>query len=369
MQRSRILTALLLAAFLVAPASAQSIVRSFDVESGGTLALKLEAGGNVTITGGSSQVEVEIQREGRDAEDVEISFDDGSDHVIVRSEYASRGRHRANVTYTISVPSSFNIDVQLTGGDVRISGVNGRFEGQTMGGDIHLRDLSGEVDLQTMGGEISVRQSQLEGKVHTMGGEINMEDVEGTVESTTMGGDVTFRNVRPGARSEMKVRTMGGSIEVNDAPAGADVQTMGGDITVGEVLEFLKAETMGGDIEVDGVDGWIEAKTMGGNVQIRMFGGTSGDRHVEITSMGGDVDLVVPRGLSMDFDIEIEVEGRGKDASDYVIESDFTMDVSVAGGRGSRDRSTIMASGSVSGGNNRIRIRTINGDVRILADR
>ncbi|MBO6574712.1 MAG: DUF4097 family beta strand repeat protein [Rhodothermales bacterium] len=365
MRTLRILSWCAAGLLMAASVSAQPLVRTFDVSAGGTLDLRLEAGGDVTITGGASEVRVEIRREGRDAEDVDFSFDERGDRIVVRSEYEYRGNHRADIDYEISVPSRFNVDIALTGGDVSISGVTGTFEGQTMGGEISLTRVAGRAELQTMGGQITVRDSELEGKVHTMGGEIVMDSVQGDVEATTMGGDVSFR----GSLNATRIHTMGGDIDVEDSPRGADVTTMGGDITIGEVGEFLKAETMGGDIEADAVNGWIEAKTMGGDVQVRMVGGTSGDRHVEITSMGGDIELVVPRGLGMDIDVEVIVEGRSKDPSDYVIESDFDLNVSVPANARRGERTRLMAVGSVGNGANEVRIRTVNGNVRILADR
>lgn len=353
---------------LALPLSGQAQVRTFSAAAGGTLDLRLEAGGSVIITGGASEVRAQVTRSGRDADEISVTFDQSGDRIIVRSEFRTRGSHNADVRYEIRVPSRFNVDLESTGGSVDISGVTGTFEGQTMGGGIDLRDLSGTVDMQTMGGAISLSNSELTGKLHTMGGNIDLDGVRGSVETTTMGGNVRHRG-SGSPSSAIKVHTMGGNVEIGDAPGGADLQTMGGDITAGQVGKFFEAETMGGDIDVSAVDGWIEARTMGGSVTIAMTGGTSGDRHVSITSMGGDIELRVPAGLSMKFDIEVEVEGRGKDASDYVIESDFPLDVSApqrsSGGR----RTQLKAQGTAAGGSNLIKIRTVNGDVRILSNR
>lgn len=360
------LIAIALIALVSLPASAQ--VRTFSASAGGTLELQLEAGGTVTITGGASEVRVEVNRSGRDADEVSVSFDERGDRIIVTSEYESRGRHNARMSYDIRVPSRFNIDLQSTGGSVEISGITGNFEGQTMGGGLSLRDLSGSADLQTMGGEINLRDSDLDGKLHTMGGNITLTNVDGSVEATTMGGNVTHEGT--GSRQKaLKVHSMGGNVRIGDAPAGANLETMGGDIRAGNVGAFLEAETMGGDIDVQAVNGWIEARTMGGNVSVAMTGGTSGDRHVTITSMGGDIELRVPAGLSMEFDIQIEIEGRGRDAGDYAIESDFELDVSVPTGSTQGRRARLTAQGSANGGDNLIKIRTVNGDVRILSNR
>lgn len=364
--KNRALFSLVTALFLLAsvPASAQNIKRTFPASAGGTLDLRLEAGGSVSIQGGGSAVDVEILRSGRDADQVRITFDEAANGVVLTSEFDTNGRHDVDLTYRIKVPSAYNVDLQLTGGNVSIEGVTGTIDGQTMGGSLNLTRLGGKLDLQTMGGAINLTSSNVDGRLHTMGGAIELTNVQGDVATTTMGGNISFKNVSPRGETAMKVNTMGGDITVEDAPAGADVQTMGGDISVGQVGRYLKAETMGGDIDITGVDGWLEAKTMGGDVEARIVGGTSGDRHVDITSMGGNIDLTVPDGLPMEFDIEVTIEGRNRNPGDYVIESDFPMDVSTPQSRSSRMRLT--ARGSVAGGSNLIRIRTVNGNVRVL---
>jgi DUF4097 and DUF4098 domain-containing protein YvlB len=146
---------------------------------------------------------------------------------------------------------------------------------------------------------------------------------------------------------------------------------MGGAIAIGRAGRFVKAPTMGGDITVDEIDGWIDATTMGGDIEVKMVGDPdSGDRHVELSSMGGDIELTVPAGLSMDFDIELTYTRRASDR--YRILSDFTVDVEEDAdwdNDNGEARRTIYGTGSVNGGRNRVKIRTINGNITIKQDR
>jgi DUF4097 and DUF4098 domain-containing protein YvlB len=194
--------------------------------------------------------------------------------------------------------------------------------------------------------------------------------VTGGLSGSTMGGRVTRRGGEATATGggPVSMHTMGGEIDLDRAPAGADLQTMGGDIHLGSSGGPVKAHTMGGRILLDSVDGAVRATTMGGDVHVRMVGDPSrGDRSVEITSMGGDIELIVPAGSSMDVDAELtytrDREGR------YQVRSDFPLRQSVSPdwetGHGTA-RKTIHATGSVNGGRNRVKIRTINGDVRIV---
>ena len=139
---------------------------------------------------------------------------------------------------------------------------------------------------------------------------------------------------------------------------------MGGDIRVASAAKFVKAKTMGGDIVINEIDGWVEATTMGGDIEVNVVG-TGGDRHIELESKGGDVHLTLPADFSASFDIEIIYGKRGKD--DAEIRSDFqiqTRDERNEGNWG-RNLGKIFGTGSVNGGQNKVVIRTIDGEVVI----
>ena len=158
---------------------------------------------------------------------------------------------------------------------------------------------------------------------------------------------------------------MGGDLKIDEAMNGASLKTMGGDITVNRAENFVKAETMGGDIEIKSVDGWVKAKTMGGDVKVSMTGDPAiGNRDVTLTSMGGDITLTVPDGLSMDIDIEIaytrEYQDKVKISSKYNISEERTTEWDDSHGS---KRKFIYGKGSVAGGKNKIKIKTINGNV------
>ncbi|MEQ9104534.1 MAG: DUF4097 family beta strand repeat-containing protein [Rhodothermales bacterium] len=369
--RTRFNHALLFAAILMGSlqvASAQDISRTFTVQPGELLTMDIRTGGDISITGWDrNEVSVDVRITGRDAESVEVDIDETSRGVAIRTDNSMR-RGRAVVEVTVMVPSRFNLDMETTGGDIVIDGVEGDLEGTSMGGDLTLSNLKGKVSMETMGGDVLLRDSSVDGKVSTMGGDVDLRNVTGTVDGSTMGGDVTYDNVSSGRAAgsgnrPVRLNTMGGDVVLEEALFGADVSTMGGEIRVRKAAEFVKASTMGGDITVGEINGWIEAKTMGGDVEVHMVGGTTGDRHVELESMGGDITLTVPKGLSMEFDIEIILDD---DSDDYRIDSDFDLDVKVdqRGGRWSSG-GRVHATGSVGGGANLIKIKTRDGDVTI----
>ena len=356
----------------VGVAQAQDRHRSFDASPGERLVLDLETGGEIVIRGwDQDRVDVAVDISGRSADDVVLDFNRGTRVIEISSAFRSR-RSRARVDMLVHVPYQFDLDLATTGGDLVISGVTGSIEGSSMGGDLLLSELGGQVNLSTMGGDIELTRSKVDGSVHTMGGDVSISDVTGIISGTTMGGDVTYENVRAdGSRSQdvVEVSSMGGDVVVDEALYGADVHTMGGDIDINRTARFVKASTMGGDIEVAELDGWIEANTMGGDIVVNMVGGTAGDRHVNLESMRGTVELQVPEGLSMDIEIRIRIAG-GADLDAFEIISDVELAVEVENNPNRRWRSKgeVVARGRVGSGANKVVIHTVNGNVILKQD-
>ena len=347
-----------------------ALEREIPVRSGGLLEFDLKTGGEINIVGWSSEsVRVSAEVSGRSADIVDLTVEERDGGVFIRSEVIEKRRNiSTSIKFEVRVPSIFDVEISSMGGGVSIDGVEGTFSGKTMGGKLKLTNLKGELQLTTMGGSITLTNSDVDGRVKTMGGKALVEDVFGDVKVTSMGGEVTHRRVTrthgDSIGDQVKIDTMGGDINVSDAPSGADVHTMGGDITIDSAREYVKAKTMGGDIRIKEADGWVKATTMAGDVRALVIGG----HDVELTSMSGEVTLVMPEGA--DLDIEIELSYTKNSSRNYQIYSDFPIDQSESEGWDydhGTPRKTI--SGVASGGGNRVVIRTINGNVYLKKSR
>jgi DUF4097 and DUF4098 domain-containing protein YvlB len=368
MKMKTVLAAVLLLA-LSGLAQADVVDKEFTVSPGQTLEVDLDTGGSVTIKGNSgSKVVVRARMTGRDASDIDLRVERMNNGVKIESEYKSSWRDRSGgVDLEVTVPSRFDLDIETLGGEISVDGVEGYLGGSTMGGQLDLRNLKGTVDMSTMGGNVRLVSSEVDGEVSTMGGRVELRDVMGNVKGKSMGGNVIYDNVRPAAGAAAKpveISTMGGDIEVPSAPGGASVSTMGGDIEVESATKFVKAKTMGGDITIREVDGWVEATTMGGDIDVRVTG-SEGDRHIDLSSKGGDVTVELPAGFSMTVDIEIEYSRRGRDdaeiVSDFPLKVEDEADKSEWGGA----VGTVRGTGSVNGGRNKVTIRTLDGTVTL----
>ncbi|MBW3671014.1 MAG: DUF4097 domain-containing protein [Acidobacteria bacterium] len=347
-------------------ASGATTQRDFSVSSGEQLEVGLQTGGSIVIEGWNRD-SVSVQATGAGVRQSDVEIVRTSSGVSVQVERAHGGP--GGLRIVARVPHRFDLSLRTMGGSIHVEGVRGTLQGITHGGELRLSRLGGAVDFKTQGGNVRLSDSQVEGKVKTMGGLLVFENVSGDVSGSTMGGDVTYRNVTRRAGRDggpVKVSTMGGSIEVEDALEGIELSTMGGNVVVRKARQMVKAKTMGGDITLHGIDGSIEAMTMGGNVSATMVGDPNrGDRDVTITSKGGDIELVVPPGLDMDLDLEILYTSSSPRT--YDIQSDVPLHVSTTQWSyedGNRSR-TIRGHGKIGSGKNKIRIRTINGNISL----
>ena len=363
----KIIVLLLMLLLVVFTGFSETVKKEFQTEQGKLLKVNLKAGGDMTITGWDKNM-VLVSYLKTDSDKLDVRFDQTPEGIEIDSRTRGKSNH-SSPDFQINVPLRYNLKLKTMGGDIAIDNVNGDVSGTTMGGKLDLKNLKGQIDMKTMGGEIVLKNSELDGKLKTMGGRVLFEDVIGDVKGTSMGGNVVYKNVKPrngSATGKMvKISTMGGAINVSDAPEGADVHTMGGNIHIKSAAKFVKAKTMGGDITIDAIDGAVKATTMGGNIIITMTGDPQkGDREVKLSSMGGDITLTVPAGLSMDVDIQLALTKNAK--KDYKIVSDFDLQIKKTDDWDKRDgspRKYIYGKAEIAGGKNKIKIKTINGNI------
>jgi DUF4097 and DUF4098 domain-containing protein YvlB len=158
---------------------------------------------------------------------------------------------------------------------------------------------------------------------------------------------------------------MGGNIEVANAPHGAKVETKGGNIVIKKAADFIDVKTMGGNIVIQEHSGRITAQTMGGNVSAVIIPGGA-DQNIDIGSMGGRIELTLPAEYSGSFDLELAY--TRKSPQNYRIISDFPIRQDEKpewdSSRGDA-RKYIIGTGTIGGGANKVKVRTVNGDIVI----
>jgi len=400
---------------------------SVAARSAGTLTLDLKTGGNVVITGWDQpQVAVRASLRGRDWRDTRVTLRTSDTGARLESDFAVRGNSQSTShVFQINVPRNYNVRISSAGGSVSITGVDGKFTGQTGGGEINIQKAQGEVSIQTGGGDIHVSDSRLDGNVSTGGGVVRIEGNAGNLNGESGSGPVVYMKTKGAtihsengvtmidadsaefyvgtgsgsgtgsssistsgsgksgsgsittstsyddeggglgrgfAASGIRMNSAGGGLSLRAAPDGARVTTGGGPIRIGPSGGEVYASTGGGSIDIGPATGSVEAHTGAGDVTIELKGG--GAHSVDVTSGKGKVVLVLPRDLNATLDLETAYTNNLGHKTRIISDLPIqsTETASWDDSHGT-PRRYVRARQTVGRGGGVIRVRIVNGDI------
>lgn len=337
---------------------------------GGTLTVDIPTGGELSVLGWEHNwVGLEAQLRGRDREGTRVALSPaGAGDVRLTARQATDGSYSTSHRFILRVPRRYSLALSSGGGGITLTDLSGRFAGNTGGGPIVLTRLRGEARLQTGGGDVAVTDSELDGFVGTGGGEVRLENVRGSLRSSRNDASDPPEAPRSSDRA-LSIEKAGGGIDVDSADNGARLVTGGGDIRLGSARVFVDAQTGGGDIVLGPVDGAVTATTGAGAVTVRLAdGGSGGTRDVVVRSGTGPVTIVLDPGAGAEFDVETGyTRSHGRPVK---IRSDVALRVTESATYEDLNRGTprryVRGTGRVGDGRYKVRIRTVNGDVRIV---
>ena len=294
--------------------------------------------------------------------------------VYVNGELAGSRSHDQSMAaeYDIKLPSRFNLDVQTQGGDIGLEGsIQGEARLTTAGGDIHTMDVTGPVRVETAAGSISLGNLGARADVRNAGGSINIGNVWGDAAIETSGGGIQVGQVKGTLRAE----TAGGDVVIAGAAGQVMAQTAGGQIQVGPTGGSVRAETAGGSILLRGARGRVVAETAGGSIDLlQLDAGVRATTNVgrilaefdtgaktfaasELETSMGDVYVYLPANLPLTIDAAIDA------AAGHHIVTDFPL--SIMGDKEDFSERTIRGRGTLNGGGEVLRIRTVAGNIEI----
>lgn len=362
---------IMLCAAVVKPANQdeQSIKKTFAVNKGGKLMVKVNSGDIRIQTWDKDEVAIKIIGLDEDEnERVEMSLKNNTVNV----QYTSGGEG----DFRISVPHQFNLEMKTTAGDISVRGnLDGDAIANSSGGDIVFNNVKGNLKLETMGGDISAGNIDGNLNVETMGGDVFLGEIKGkNVKINTNGGDIKVRR----SYSGIYAKTNGGDIAMGNCGGNSEFLTYGGNINVGEVSGSVNMETYGGDLFLKGADGKVKAKTNGGNIRFNNISGSvdvktlAGDISVElnpsagsenwISTNSGGIELSVPASAKVTIEARIHAQGWFKNAADtYKILSDFEAK-SYSAEKSDRD---IVGVYELNGGGSKVILKSVNDEIRI----
>lgn len=371
-------------------AAADDIEREFDVQPGGHVDLRSDAGAVDVNTWDENRVRVRV----RNTTGFDVEVEQNGNEILITADSECNGFFNfrgSSIGFALDVPREYNLSIDTGGGHIEIADITGAINADTSGGHIEIGNvLRGPVRADTSGGRISILDVEGDVEVDTSGGSITVGNVIGSVNADTSGGRITIGNVS----GDIYADTSGGNIEVGEGggrvvldtsggsiragwamgPLSAD--TSGGNITLAGSASRIEADTSGGNITIDGSGGPIDADTSGGSIRIRGATGpvradTAGGRidvdlgdvngsiggSVDLETAGGDVTVRIPTTLGVTINANLEVSRRSR--GDYRIYTDFPLTIQ-------EDDDVILGRGDINGGGDRISLRTRNSDIHIV---
>ncbi|HVZ66270.1 MAG TPA: DUF4097 family beta strand repeat-containing protein [Lacunisphaera sp.] len=300
-----------LGVLLAAPALLQAkitrtVEKSFTVQPGGNLKVKTAGGDVKVVTGTDTQVKVtatEYIHASSDAKadellkDLDLTIEQQGNDVSAIAKYeGDHGWHVGNwppvqVSFTVVVPSHYNVDLSTSGGDIELASISGQARMRTSGGNLKCDKVEGEVDGGTSGGDIFLREGTAKVHLTTSGGNIHVDRAGGEASLSTSGGDIIINAVK----NRLTATTSGGDVRANiEGPLMGDCKltTSGGEVvvTVDKAAAFdLKAHTSGGDVDAAGITisidkGGLRRSSLSGKVN-------GGGPELYLGSSGGDIRI------------------------------------------------------------------------------
>jgi DUF4097 and DUF4098 domain-containing protein YvlB len=277
----------ILAAVLASGLPQQQTDTTFAVRPGGQL--RLEAmNGMVTIgTWDRDAMRVRARHGGTTAIELERR---GADVSIDT-------RHRGmpqNVTYEITVPRAYDVDVEGMNLRITVDGIRGSATLENVEGAIVVRGVTGPVDVESVSGSVTVENVSGDVTVATVNQAIRITGSRGSIEAETVNGSIVMRNIDA---MSVEASTINGLVEYTGTVRDGGRYFLGthnGRITMG-IPEQANAR-----IGIESRNGSVESEfpvRVGGSTEREFsFILGSGSARIELESYNGTINLVRPRG-------------------------------------------------------------------------
>jgi hypothetical protein len=289
-------------ALLAVPARADfRLAKELPLAPGGALLVRTD-GGSVTVTGGAGEGATIVITSQRDDIPERYRFDFKSEggRAEVIGERRVRGLARlfdwesdGRLHIEVKVPRTTRVDLQSSGGGIRIGSLAGDARLRSSGGGLRALEVAGNVDASTSGGGIDMQQIVGDLEVDTSGGGIRIAAVTGNVKAQTSGGGIDI----DGVGGDVDAGTSGGGVDIRDVRGRVAAHSSGGPVTA----TLGAGSTAGGSLS-----------SSGGGVRVRLDPAVR--LTVDASSSGGSVRCDLPvrtRGKVRSHSLHGDLNGGG----------------------------------------------------------
>jgi hypothetical protein len=298
--------------------------------------------------------------------------------ALVGSTISRLPTGRLWVTIDLTIPKNYSLDVStgvgnittddLTGhqtlltqgGNIATGNINGSAHLTAVaGGHITVKNVTGELFAETGGGHITTGTVGGSAFLHTHGGHIRSDSIAGTARLETDGGNITLEH----AGAELIAETAGGQIQVGEAAGLVRAKTDGGGIRVTRSSGPADLHTADGSIYLTQADGAVKASTSTGGITAWFMSPPKDSTDCDLQSTNGDIVVYLARTTPVTIDAQVQMgQTHG-----FIIDPAFPIEVHYADG--ARGQRVAHAAGTLNGGGEVLRLRTVAGNIRfVLSD-
>jgi hypothetical protein len=297
------LLCLLASPALLSAGAEDNVRKSFQVRPGGALFLDSDLGSVEIRTQDGDRVDVLVIKKSRRPGDKKIldefvvRMDQKGRDVEIRGDFIRKGLsrlfsrlgNRLRVSYVITVPREYDLELRTTGGGIDVEPIQGDVMARSTGGSLHFETVTGNLTARSTGGGITCRAVEGDADLGTTGGGIETGPIRGSIKAHTTGGSIRIRE----AGGFIRAKTTGGSIRAGFAgqpERDCYLQTTGGGITL-----FL-AEDVGFDLNARSTGGHITSDmpmSLKGRITKRAISGrlNGGGPELYVRSTGGSITV------------------------------------------------------------------------------
>jgi DUF4097 and DUF4098 domain-containing protein YvlB len=361
------------------PRLSKELKGQLNVHPGQSLKLSTDLGNVRVHTGGTNALTYHILLEAdasdKDAAQLLKRFDvttkEITDGVKMHGQILGKGcTGRLWVTFDITLPKNFNVDVTTGGGNIEIPDVDGRVSLTTTGGNVTTGSITGSARIQTDGGHIITKNISQDLTAITGGGHIFVGDIQGEANLHTGGGHIRVESIAGTAR----VFTGGGNVSVGKSGSQLYADTAGGQIEVGEAFSLVRARTGGGGIRVVRAGGPTQLQSTNGSIYLTQINSAirASTDAGEITawfgpdaklpggcnleSNHGDIIVYIPKMLPITIDASVQSDNH----HELFVDPSFPLKVTYD------QKSTVHAEGALNGGGETLRLHTDQGSIKLM---
>jgi DUF4097 and DUF4098 domain-containing protein YvlB len=265
----------------------QQMDTTFAVQPGGTLELEAMNGAVTVDTWDRSAMRVRATHGARSG----IELEQHGSTVSIEAE--TRGRSNP-VTFEVTVPRSYSVDIEGVNLRVTVEGIQGSTTIENVQGPVTVRDVTGAVDVESVSGRITIERVRGNIEVATVNQAIRIDGVRGSIDAETSNGSIVMRAVDASAVS---ATTVNGLVDYDGTVHDGGryfLAAFNGSITMA-VPERTNAR-----IDIETHNGRVESVfpvrvTGSGDREFNLTLG-NGSARIELESHNGTIHLVRPRG-------------------------------------------------------------------------